>query len=133
MSKITNAALVTKVETLEKMVISLEQTLNHTSHIGDVTLREYFDQRIAEQEKVVTATKLEIDRRLEGMNKVHEQLTSFVSKDEYTSFKVDVEKCLIELRQFRDNMQGKASQTALLFTLILSVAALIVSIINLWQ
>jgi hypothetical protein len=137
-----DAALTAKVESLERVVAALEQTMNHSMHVGSVSLREYVDTRFTEQDRKVVQARDELERRLDILNGEREQLrdrdATFVTIPVFVAFQEKVGEFMIEIRGFRDTLQGKADQSSMTYTwivsgvtLILSIAALIVSIMKL--
>lgn len=94
-----------------------------------ISLRDYFEVRIAALEKAVQVAKVEMDRRLDGMNEFREQLNTqankFLTRTEYELLRLDVQS----LKEVQAELRGKASRNSVTIAYALSAASIMVSII----
>ena len=98
---------------------------------GEVPLRDYFEARVAALEKASEVSAKALDRRLDAMNEIREAMrdmsSGMATRTELDNAKEAIEKDLRGLREFRAELQGKASQsqanlTLALLSILLSVA-----------
>jgi hypothetical protein len=115
------------------------------SQPGQVSQRDYFDRILTERDrkfderfqfqKDAIATALaSMDKRLDGMNEfrasLQDQTKNQVSKSEFQVFKDGTDKDIRMLRESKAELDGKASQSSVNFSLGISVLGLIMSSIS---
>lgn len=100
-----------------------------------VSLREHIESRLAALEKATDLAAKALEKRLEGMNEFREalnnQASQFMTRREMTVIKDAFVKDIRELREFKAALEGKASQTSVIITLVISILGLLVAIISL--
>ena len=110
-----------------------------------VTLKEHLESRIDSVEKSITIANVAMQERLKGMNEfrdtLREQASKFITRDEseakreaivsHMDVKMDA-MCeqLRMLEKYQSQMEGKASQSQLNLNLLLTVIALLLSIVG---
>ena len=110
-----------------------------------VTLKEHLESRIASVEKSITVANIAMQERLAGMNEFREtlrhQASTFITRDEseakraaiisHVNVRLDA-MCeqLRTLEKYQSQMEGKASQSQLNLNLLLTVIALLLSIVG---
>ena len=122
----------------ETRIAAIEAALgmrNPTS--AGVTLKEHFEARLAAVEKATDIAAKAMDRRLEGMNEfrdtLRDQASRFVTREEMASA-LEVIKADVEANKtFRNQMQGKASVSAVYVGYALSAIGIITGIIALFS
>ena len=100
-----------------------------------ITLKEYFEVRVTALEKATTLAAEQMDKRLEGMNEFRGQLkdqgATFLTRNEYAIAHEKLCDDIKLLREFRAQLEGKASQQAVILAMIISVIGIILSIVSL--
>jgi hypothetical protein len=75
-----------------------------------------------------------LEKRLESMNEFRAQLKdqagTFFTRNEHDAYGTSVEKDLRVFREFKANLEGKASQTAVNIALLVSVIGIVISLIS---
>jgi hypothetical protein len=108
-----------------------ESTRHSTEY---VSLRDYFERLIAEQNKATAVAYQSMERRLDGMNEFRDTLrdqgVTYLTKSEYHMAHGAIEKDVRELRESRALLEGKASQSSVNFVTVMSVVGLIMGIIG---
>ncbi len=114
-----NHTIENKIHDLEKRFAVLEERI--TNHVQST--KDALNVALSAMEK-----------RLEGMNEFRQTLSdqtkTFVTFDMYESKHEQLVLDIKELREWRANQQGKASQTSLIITLIISVTGVLLSIVD---
>jgi hypothetical protein len=110
-----------------------------------ITLKEYIETKIHALEKqmeikfdsINKATQIAItnnEKRLEGMNEFREQLenqsSTFITRNEHEIINKQIVDDIRSLRESRAELQGKASQNSVFIGYIISIVAIIISIIT---
>jgi hypothetical protein len=99
---------------------------------GKVTLKDYFEMRIAALEKATEVSAAQLERRLEGMNEFRAQLkdqaAGFFPRSEHEIYTKKVDDDIRLLRESKAMLEGKASQLSVNITLFVAVIGIIVSI-----
>ena len=107
---------------------------NFTKSDG-VSLKDYFEARLSAIETATVVATTALDRRLGGMNEFREamkdQAAQMVTRSELNVRFERIDEELESLRTYRDRMEGKASQTSVIVSLVFGIAGLIFGIINL--
>jgi hypothetical protein len=85
----------------------------------DVPLKEYIESRLDDFEK-----------RLEGMNELKDQAANFIARMEYTANNEKFRFMIDDLKKYQSTMEGKASQSTAIFSIILALSGLIISFIG---
>lgn len=79
-----------------------------------VTLKEHFNRRFEDLEKMTELSRLAMEKRLDGMNEFRDALKDQSAKsptrDEMTSEFDSIKKDIRLLISFKDTQQGRASQ-----------------------
>ena len=100
-----------------------------------VTLRDYVDMRLSEQEKARCAAQQAMELRLENMNEfrnqLREQAGKFFTKEEHNAFMKATDADIRTLRDFMKTMEGKANQSSVNVAYIISGFSLLLTIISL--
>jgi hypothetical protein len=110
-------------------------TNNPTLHRTDgVALKDYVDTRFEAVCKDIEKSETALNKRLEGMNEfrdtLKDQAGQFLTRAEFDiAHKVLIDD-MRECRDFMAKHQGKASQTALLYTAALAMAGLVIGLIE---
>jgi hypothetical protein len=110
-----------------------------------VTLKEHLESRIAAVEKSIHVADIAMQERLSGMNEfrntLRDQASKFITRDEseakreaiVSHMDVKMEAMCEQLRlleKYQSQMEGKASQSQLNLNLLLTVIALLLSIVG---
>ena len=113
-----------------------------------VTVREYvdakfedalklFETKIAANEKAVDLASKTLSTRLDLMNEFRTQLKdqagALFPRSEHESCMRAIDKDIRELRESRAELAGKASQKAVMVSVIIAVVSIFISIISLMQ
>ena len=105
------------------------------THKDGVSLREYFDARLAAMERTTEVARLAMEKRLDGMNEFRESLKDQalrnVTKTEYDEC---IRRILVDIRDlqlFRAELAGKASQSSVDRALVISLGSLALAVIGL--
>ena len=106
-----------------------------------VSLKDYFDARLTAMDEAVSLARESMETRLEGMNEfrtsLKEQADKFITRLEH--FQVEeahgqIHKGIAEdirmLRESKAELQGKASQTAVMLTMIIAFLGLFTAIMS---
>ena len=97
--------------------------------IGEVvSLKEYFESRLAEQEKAREIAFQALDRRLESMNEfrktISDQTNCQTTRREHETLQERVKQLELKGAEF----QGKASQSSVNFATLVSVLGILIGI-----
>lgn len=99
-----------------------------------ITLRDYFERLIAEQNKATGLAYQSMERRLDGMNEFRDTLRdqglSFLTKAEYYTFKTRLEEDIRTLRESKAMLEGKASQSSVNFVTAMAVIGIVLSVVS---
>jgi hypothetical protein len=110
-----------------------------------VTLKEHLESRIASVEKAIQVADIAMQERLSGMNEfrntLRDQASRFITRDEseakresiITHMNTKMDAMCEQLRileKYQSQMEGKASQSQLNLNLLLTVIALLLSIVG---
>lgn len=113
-----------------------------------VSLKEYvdvlfterqrlLDMQFQEGQRAIDKAERTMNSRLEGMNEFQDQLrdqaSRLISRDEVNSSLKSMDESIRGLQKIADTAAGKASQTSMLFAAAISVAGLILGLINLFM
>lgn len=102
-----------------------------------VSLKEYFDSRIESINESTTLARNAMEKRLEGMNEfrdaLKDQTNKFVTRQEMTDSMLRISEDIRILRESKATIEGKASQNAMIATLIVAVGGLIVGTVSLFK
>jgi len=101
------------------------QAMQGVARENGVSMRDYVDTRLAAMDRALDAAKTALEYRLNSMNELREQVNErdkmFVTKAEYTTNVKLLESQVKSLELSRAEMQGKASQSAMIIAYIVSV------------
>ena len=104
------------------------------THRESVSLREYFDARLAAQDRATEIARLAMEKRLDGMNEFREALKDQsnrnVTKAEYDDCVRRILADVRELRESRAELAGKASQSSVDRALVISLSGLGLAILS---
>ena len=96
-----------------------------------VSLKEYFESKFAALDKANALAYQTLEKRLEGMNEFREalrdQTKNFITRVEHDVLCKEVQ----ELKEFRSELKGKASQNSVTIAWILSGLGLAIGIAGL--
>jgi predicted nuclease with TOPRIM domain len=99
-----------------------------------VTLKEHFECRLEAIEKSISVANDSMQVRLAGMNEFREalkdQASRLVTRDDLTNKFDGLSNRIMDLEKSRANLEGKASQSQVNLTLILSVSGLLLGIVS---
>jgi hypothetical protein len=139
-------------DSLEERIRVLEEAIARLGNPGRlssseaVTLRDYIEAKLAASEKALELASHTMDKRLDGMNEfretLREQAARFVTRDEValqmarmTDFasaeRAAMKEQLAGLQTFRDQLEGKASASAVYISYGLALLGLVLSIVGL--
>jgi len=100
-----------------------------------ISLREYIDLKYNDIKQSTELARNSMDKRLDGMNEFREtlkdQASRFITRTEIDSKMEVVYSNIKNLEISKATLEGKASQSSLTFTIIMSVLGLIIAIISL--
>jgi hypothetical protein len=100
----------------------------------DVPLKEHIESRLDALEKASEEARRVLEKRLEGMNEFREQLkdqaATFIARMEYTANNEKFRLMIDDLKKYQSTMEGKASQSTAIFSIILALSGLIISFIG---
>lgn len=106
-----------------------ERLQNHIKTISESI--EKSERLLAAQ---LTKTEVALEVKLTEMNKIREQLgvqrDEFIPKDVFSVFVDSYNKDIRDLRTFKDESKGMASQKSVNFTMVISIVATIIGILN---
>ena len=100
-----------------------------------ISLREYFDEKFKNIDKANALAYQSMEKRLEGMNEfrdtLKDQASKFVTRTELESSLKEMNGSIRSLEISKAVLEGKASQSSLILTAIISFAGLVIGIIGL--
>ena len=100
-----------------------------------VSLKEYFDTRLAALEKATCVASTAMERRLEGMNEFRDTLTDqasrFITRGEMALQLASLSAEIKSLASYRDKMEGKASQSSVNIAYAFTAVGILISLISL--
>ena len=100
----------------------------------EISMRDYVDLRFSVIENGIDVERAAMERRLDGMNEFREALRDtsqkHVTKDEFTIVRNQFDNDIRTLRDFRAEMQGKASQSAVIVAYVLLIGNLFISVVT---
>lgn len=100
-----------------------------------VTLKEYFDVRLSALDRASDVAYRAMEKRLESMNEFRSQMKdqagSFITKAEFRVYLDKIDGDIRVLREYKSTLEGKASQSSVVISLLLAGAGLILSIASL--
>jgi len=100
-----------------------------------VSLRDYVDRRFTECHAYRDRQEVAMDHRLTGMNEIREtmrdQAGDFLTRKEFEAKHEMLCSEIKTLREYADTAKGKASQNAVLFVAAISIAGLILGLVQL--
>ena len=99
---------------------------NFTAADG-VSLKEYFDTRLSAMERAMNLTVQALERRLDGLNGAGRLIT----RDELTALLRPICDQIAELKTYKDQAVGKASQASVTTATGLAVVGLVISLVSL--
>ena len=109
----------------------MSQADNGFTHKDGVTLKEFFLSKLESQDKALTLAKEGMDRRLDGMNHIQEQIremkSTYVSRIEHDTLVKEIR----ELREFRVSLESKASMMSVYIAYALSIISIVIAFIKL--
>ena len=92
-------------------------------------LRKQYDERFRVLELSTKEAKADMDKRLEGMNEFRQQLkdqsATFIARPEHEAVLKEIQG----LRESRAELAGKADQSQVLWSLIMSVVGIVIGVI----
>jgi len=102
--------------------------------MGDnISLREYVEVRLDEMGKAITIARDQMEKRLDSMNEFRQSLrdqnTLFVTKEMHEKVEEDIR----ELRTFKDEQSGKASQTQVYVVWLIAILGLVLGCLALFH
>jgi hypothetical protein len=99
------------------------------------SLQTLMESRLAAIERATTVALAQLDRRLEGMNEfrdvLKDQTGRLATKDEVAAQLERVNVQIVELKEFRALLEGKASQSSVNVFMLMSALSLLVAFIGL--
>lgn len=125
------------MDELEKeIVMTKKEMVECTESNLYVSLKEYIDIKIAAIEKDIAFARIDMERRLEVMNKFRDEnknlTATFVP---YVMYEAKHEKVMADiqnLEKFRAVIDSKASQTASNINTALSIIAIVITLMGLF-
>ena len=114
----------------EVSFIRLDERLqNHIRSISESI--EKSERLLASQ---LTKTEAELQAKLAEMNEIREQLgtqrNEFIPKDVFSVFVENYNKDIRDLRTFKDESKGMASQKSVNFTMVIAIIATLMGVLN---
>ena len=107
---------------------------NFTAADG-VSLKEYFDTRLGAVERATDLAAHTLEKRLESMNEfrstLKDQASKFVTRDELCIQLRPILEELKELKSYKDQAVGKASQASVTTATGLALVGLIIGLVSL--
>lgn len=98
-----------------------------------VSVKEYFDARLAALDKSLLSQSESLDKRLESMNEfrlqIKDQTATFYTRQEHELFKDLVNKDLRTLQEYKTTLEAKASQISVFICGLLSFLGLVIGVI----
>ena len=111
------------------MVATKEVTQGYVDR-QDVSLKEYFEMRIAALEKAVDVATVALERRLNLLNESRDTIGDIsarnVTKEAFEAFKARVTDDIDSLNMTRAELRGKANQSQVNIAMMFSVLGLII-------
>ena len=102
-----------------------------------VTLKDYIDMRFEEIEKARSQAFLSMDKRLEGMNEFRAQLKDqtqlYLTRGEYEGKHEALDAKIHTLEISKATLEGKASQNSVIFSVVIAVFGVLLSIFALFE
>lgn len=99
-----------------------------------VSMKEYFDSRLAAIEKQIATSNHVLDIRLEGMNEfrqsMQDQANTYLTMKEHNAWREKIESELQALRDFKTTIDAKADQKTVTIGFILSLLAFVTGVIG---
>lgn len=115
-----------------KTMTAASDRQQHQQDQENVTLRELVEAKIESLKATMTATDLTMERRLEAMNELREQITSerghYVTRQEHDQTHAKLNEDVRELRESRAEIAGKASLASVYFTALCVVLSLLIAV-----
>jgi hypothetical protein len=97
-------------------------------------LEKLFNFRLEAVEKATRLAAASLDKRLDGMNEIREQLNqqadSFLPRSEYSFGHTRIEQDIRELRESKAKLEGKADQSSVNLALLVGIMGLLCSIVS---
>ena len=97
-------------------------------------LADVVSLRFSENQRAITKAEDSMTARLEGMNEFREQLkdqaTKFALRDEVNRRFDEVVEDIQNLELSKATLEGKASQSSVLFAYVLSIGGLVIAIVS---
>jgi septal ring factor EnvC (AmiA/AmiB activator) len=113
------------------------EKIDINSYVAGVSLREYFDSRLAAIEKATSLAKADMEKRLDSMNEFRHQLDrqtrDFVNIINYDKDIDRLDKDIRDLRDSKNQLEGKASMKSVIIGYIFTAIAIIIGIIKLFD
>lgn len=98
----------------------------------ELTVLRHFEVLLAEKDKLLVATKEDLDRRLEGMNHLQAAMNKMgeqmIPRPEFVAFKEAIERDMRALFEFRATLEGKASQWSVSIAMFFSAVGVLVGV-----
>lgn len=102
--------------------------------VTDIPLRDYFEARLAALEHHIKVAAAAMEKRLDAMNEIREQLrdqaATFMPRSEYNIHHEKLVEDVRDLRESKAQLEGKASQKSVNVTLVISIFGLILALIS---
>lgn len=109
----------------------MKPSKNFTAADG-VSLKEYFETRLCAIEKASELQRETLNIRLEAMNEfrdaMKDQTVNYLTRNEYEIHHCKLEDDITELKKYRNIMEGKASQSSVIFLGIISLISLLLGV-----
>jgi hypothetical protein len=109
--------------------------MTNASKTETVPLRDYVDVRFTDIEKARVTAEAQLNMRLESMNEfrssLKDQASTFLTRTEYEAKHDALESKIHVLQLDKATLEGKANQSALTFTTLISIGGILLSIIAL--
>jgi uncharacterized coiled-coil DUF342 family protein len=100
-----------------------------------VSLRDYVDTRVASVIETMSATERSMEIRLEAMNELRDQINrergTFITRSEHDTTHKSLDQEIQGLREFRSEVNSKASITSVYFTATCVLVSLVISVASL--
>ena len=100
-----------------------------------VAVVRYFEARIRAMEKAVAVAYAAMDKRLDGMNEfratLKDQTSTMITRQELTAILSGICADVEELKRFRYNAEGKASQKDVNIAMLFGILGLAISVVSL--
>jgi len=109
---------------------------SQTPHSSEyISLRDYIDTRLVAEQRATEKAHETMERRLEGMNEfrsaLKDQANQFVTRQEFNVTRQLLEDDVRFLRESRATLEGKASQSSLNVTLMISILGFLLGLTGL--